>query len=142
MSLYTFAMTTLTSSTSASQIKSTFVVTNRMGDATPIEFNETFWTELQRKYGNFAGYSLISSYSFDRDWDTWERHPYGDEFVCLITGQIQFVLEDSDGNQTINLCKPGEFLIVPRGIWHTAKIKDRCTVLFLTPGQGTEKKSL
>ena len=35
---------------------------------------------------------------------------------------------------------PGEAVINPRGVWHTADVEDPATVLFITAGAGTENR--
>lgn len=32
------------------------------------------------------------------------------------------------------------FVVVPRGTWHTAKVHAATTMLFITPGEGTENR--
>ena len=44
------------------------------------------------------------------------------------------------GDETVRLSEPGAFVIVPRGTWHTAKVNVPTTMLFVTPGQGTENR--
>ena len=70
---------------SPADIQKSFVVVNEslLADVMPV--TETFWSDLDAKYGDFAGHSLIASFSFDDDWPTWEIHPEGDEFVCLLS---------------------------------------------------------
>ena len=64
-------------------IKSTFVVTGADLLATPVTVTDTFWTDLDQQFPDFSGKNLISCFSFDEDWPTWEIHPKGDEFgVC------------------------------------------------------------
>ncbi|MBV9190616.1 MAG: cupin domain-containing protein [Betaproteobacteria bacterium] len=70
-------------------------------------------------------------------WPTWERHPAGDEIVCLLSGRATFVLEDG---KRIDVGEPGEFVIVPKGTWHTAKTTVPTKMVFVTPGEGTENK--
>lgn len=122
-------------------IETKFVVLNDVLRADTIAVTDTFWTDLDKKYGDFAGNSLISSFTFTEDWPTWEVHPAGDEFVCLLHGKIEMILAMADGDQQISLTIPGEFVIVPKGIWHTTRVFERTTLLFVTPGQGTENRT-
>ncbi len=119
-------------------IETTFVVVNDALEAETVAVTDTFWTDLDDKYGNFAGSSLISSYSFIGVWPTWEVHPAGDEFVCLLLGKVEMILALPRRDEAFHLSQPGEFLIVPKGIWHTAKVAEPSTLLFVAPGQGTE----
>ena len=82
----------------------------------------------------------MSAFSFDSDWDTWEMHPAGDEIVCLLSGRASFELEGR--GHVGELTRPGEFLIVPRGAWHTAHTTVPTTMLFITPGEGTQDKAV
>jgi len=39
---------------------------------------------------------------------------------------------------TIRVNVPGTCIIVPKGAWHTASPRKPTTMLFFTPGEGTE----
>jgi oxalate decarboxylase/phosphoglucose isomerase-like protein (cupin superfamily) len=69
-------------------------------------------------------------------------HPAGDEFVCLLSGQVEFILEQDSGETKVQMSIPGEFVIVPQGIWHTAKVQTPSSMLFVTPGEGTQNRPL
>lgn len=118
-------------------IHSSYVVFHGNSEATPIEVTETFWQDLTKRFGNFAGNVLVSCFSFEADWDNWEIHPHGDELVCLLSGDVEFVLDEPHGHRTVRLNTPGSFVIVPRGIWHTAKVRSPSSALFITPGEET-----
>ncbi|WP_421657855.1 cupin domain-containing protein [Leptothermofonsia sp. ETS-13] len=121
-------------------IYSTYVVCDSFGIATPIAVSATFWQDLEHQFGNFSGKSLISCFTLERDWDTWEMHPAGDEFVCLLSGDVELILEQESTVNTIRLDEPGSFALVPRGTWHTAKARSPSSMLFVTPGGGTQNK--
>jgi hypothetical protein len=121
-------------------INSTYVVLDTEGKAMPIAVTETFWQDLASKFGNFSGRLLVACFNFDKDWDTWEIHPHGDELVCLLAGDVDFVLEEEGAQRTVRLNQPQAFVIVPRRTWHTAKVRSPSTALFVTPGQGTETR--
>ncbi|HKA54928.1 MAG TPA: cupin domain-containing protein [Candidatus Binatia bacterium] len=121
-------------------ITSTYVVLDTEGKAMPIAVTETFWQDLASKSGDFAGRRLVACFNFDKDWETWEMHPHGDEVVCLLTGDIAVVLEEDGARRTVRLNQPQAFVIVPRSTWHTAKVRSPSTVLFVTPDQGTETR--
>ncbi len=124
----------------ALQIASSFVVMSDDFHADVVTVSDRLYEELDATYGDFAGRTLISCHSFEEDWPTWEVHPHGDEFVVLLSGDVEMVLAGSDGDEVQRLADPGEFVIVPRGVWHTAKVRRASTMLFVTPGQGTENK--
>jgi len=67
-------------------------------------------------------------------------HPAGDEIVCLVSGDVTFVLERNGGEASIRLCEPGAYVVVPKGTWHTARTRVVTTMIFLTPGQGTQNR--
>ena len=85
---------------------------------------------------------LISSYGFDADWPTWELHPAGDEVACLLSGEVEMVLDRTGVEETTRLNEPGAYVVVPKGTWHTARTRVPTTMLFVTPGQDTQNKSL
>jgi len=127
-------------------IMSTFVVMDGDGSAIPIPVNDTFFEDLKYQFGDFKGKHLISHFAFDKDWDIWEMHPAGDELVCLLSGQVDFVLEQG-AEETVEETKvqmkiPGEFVIVPKGIWHTANVHIPSSMLFITPGAGTQHRPI
>lgn len=121
-------------------LESTFVVFDNQGAATPVEVTGTFWEDLKNRFGDFSGNLLASSFRFDRDWDTWEIHPYGDEVVCHLSGDFDLVLDENGGFRTVRLNREGTFVVVPRGTWHTATVRTPGSALFLTPGRGTMTK--
>lgn len=124
----------------ALQIATNFVVVNDNFKADVVPVDEQLYAKLDATYGDFAGHSLISCHTFDADWPTWEVHPHGDEFVVLLSGSADMVLL-LDGSETVStLNEPGQFVIVPRGTWHTARVSEKTQMLFVTPGEGTENR--
>ena len=130
----------MSNSDAPADLRSTFVVVNRELQANTIAVTDTIWNDLDQKFGNFAGHTLIASFSFDDDWPTWEIHPNGDEVVCLMSGDAELILATDSGHQTVRLTAPGSFIVVPRNTWHTAKVHAPTTMLFVTPGEGTENR--
>ena len=98
----------------------------------------TFYPELEAEFNGFAGHVLISQHHFAEDWPTWEVHPAGDEFVTLITGDITLVLWQDQQEHALRLSTPSDFVIIPKGVWHTARVQAPTTMLFVTPGEGTK----
>lgn len=121
-------------------ISSTFVIVGPEFDADLVDVSDDLWSEIDERFGDFSGSSLISSFSFDSDWPTWEMHPKGDEFVMLVAGEAEMILALPEGDTSVRLIEPGSFVIVPKGTWHTAKIRTSTQMLFVTPGQGTENR--
>ena len=125
----------------AIDLSSTFVVVRPDLLADRIDVTETIWSDLDERYDNFRNHSLVSSFSFDTDWPTWERHPKGDEIVCLLSGDAEMILKTSDGDRRVRLDTPGTCVIVPQDTWHTARVHEPTTMLFITPGEGTENQA-
>lgn len=121
-------------------IDSHFVVMSNELDAETVPVTEKLYAELDQKYGDFSGRTLISSHHFNDDWPTWEMHPNGDEFVILISGDVDMVLASPDRDESVRLTESGSFVIVPRGVWHTAKVHKPTWMMFITPGEGTENR--
>lgn len=123
-------------------LESTFVVFGSNGDATPVPVTETFFDDLTKQFGDFEGHLLVSQYSFDKDWDSWERHPHGEELVCLMTGKVTLILEKDGVEKTVPLEQSGSYVLIKRGTWHTAKVFEPSKMLFITYGEGTENRPL
>jgi len=51
-----------------------------------------------------------------------EVHPDGDEFLYLVSGTMQLILDDGDeqavGLETRVMLRSGDAYVVPRGVWH------------------------
>ena len=103
--------------------------------------DETFWMRLASgALGSFHDEYLVTLQRYAEAWSMSEMHPAGDEVVCLIDGAMDFELEEDAGTRIVALRGAGEFVIVPRGTWHTARPQPRATLLFITPGEGTRHR--
>ena len=118
-------------------LQSTFAVVKPDQGVDCLQVTETVYADLDRAYDNFAGHQLVAIHQFDRDWPTWEVHPYGDEIVVLLSGSANLELRQDNGNVTVRLEAPGDYIVVPKGTWHTASVQQPTRMLFITPGQGT-----
>ncbi len=121
-------------------IASDFVVMTDRLEAQTVPVDDELFAKLDEIYGSFAGHTLISCHRFESDWPTWEVHPAGDEIVLLMSGAAEMVFAESRGDRSITLTEPGQFVVVPRGMWHTAKIARPTQMLFVTPGEATENR--
>lgn len=119
-------------------LKNTFAIIKPNFDVDNIAVTPTIYEELNQDYNNFKEHQLISMYEFSQDWGSWENHPKGDETIVLISGAVTLVLKEDEGHQEVTLEKPGDFFIMPKNTWHTAKTKEPSQVLFITPGEGTQ----
>ena len=82
---------------------------------------------------------LVSMFTFESSWDSWERHPEGHELVLCVAGTMTLV-QELDGIEVRTALGPGEYAINPPGVWHTADVLSRATALFITAGVGTEHR--
>jgi hypothetical protein len=71
-------------------------------------------------------------------WDTWERHPAGEEVVLLLTGRVDLI-QDLDGEHRRVALHLGQAVVNP-GVWHTSDVIEPGDALFITPGRGTEHR--
>jgi mannose-6-phosphate isomerase-like protein (cupin superfamily) len=122
------------------RLDSTFVVLQPDRSAVPVPVTPRIYEELDRRFEGFKGRLLVSCYRFDSDWESWEMHPAGDEIVCLLSGRVAFEFEGR--GVVAELAEPGSFVVVPRGTWHTAHTTVPTTMLFVTPGEGTQHKGV
>ncbi len=126
--------------TKPQSLASTFVTMGPDFAAETIAVTETVWADIDERFGDFRGRTLISSVEFSEAWPTWEMHPAGDELVFVVDGDTDMTLALPDGDETVRLERPGEFVIVPKGVWHTASPHRPTRMLFVTPGEGTENR--
>ncbi|MGB1580562.1 MAG: cupin [Nevskiales bacterium] len=106
-----------------------------------IDVTTDVYEQLDSRFNNFIGHSLVAMHSFTADWGGWEKHPKGDELVVLISGSVRMALKLPEGERETELNQPGSYVVVPRGVWHTAKVDAAASLLFITPGEGTEHSS-
>ena len=124
--------------TASNSIFSQFVVLNAAKDASVENADADLYARLANNYEGFVGCELISCHTFENDWDTWEIHPKGDEVVLLLSGKVTFVFKKDHGEESVVLSESGDYAIVPRNTWHTARVTEKTSVLFITPGEGTQ----
>jgi quercetin dioxygenase-like cupin family protein len=81
---------------------------------------------------------LVTSFSFDADWDSWEVHPHGHEVVVCTAGTITLHQELASGEGRTVVLSEGQYVVNEPGTWHTADVVDGpATALFITSGEGT-----
>lgn len=122
----------------AVRLASNFVILDDKFNAKVVALSPDLYGRIDEEFSGFKGNLLISSYAFDEDWSTWEIHPAGDEFVILVSGDADMRIATAEGIDTTRMTEPGTFVIVPRGAWHTARIRRPSVMLFVTPGEDTE----
>lgn len=109
-------------------------------DASLLEVTPDFWERLAARR-DLAGGRLVSAYRFEESWGSWERHPAGDEIVVLLSGAMDFVL-DEDGAEKVVPLRGLAAVVVPAGTWHTVRVREPGEALFITRGEGTEHRPL
>ena len=80
---------------------------------------------------------LVSSFTFDRPWDSWEVHPAGHELVVCTAGTITLHQETASGEHRTVMLTEGQYVVNEPGTWHTADVDGPATALFVTSGEGT-----
>jgi len=127
----------------AKEILGTYLHVRDGGKTDAISVSDSFWEELAGgAYPQLDQGRLMSAFTFSEPWSTWERHPAGEELVMLLSGTATIVLEDSGQERAVQLSDPGSYVLVPQNVWHTAKTTVPTTMLFLTPGAGTEHRPI
>jgi quercetin dioxygenase-like cupin family protein len=120
-------------------LASTYVALDDSGGARPLPVTADFWSALASgRLGEFS--RMVSFYEFDKDWTSWEKHPAGEEFVCLMQGEVDLVLEQNGRETVVVLNEPGSYVLVPKDTWHTAHVRKPAKMIFITPGEGTQNK--
>lgn len=104
---------------------------------TLMDVSDNFFQALDEAFDGFRNHLLVSRFNFDEAWPTWEVHPEGDELVFLLNGDTDMVLATDDGEEVTRVNTPGEYVLVPKNTWHTARPHRPTSMLFLTPGEGT-----
>jgi len=69
-----------------------------------------------------------------------EMHADGDEVLYLISGRATVVFLDSP-SEDIDM-RPGDGLVVPKGVWHRVDIIEPCQIVYITPGPNNEFRPL
>jgi mannose-6-phosphate isomerase-like protein (cupin superfamily) len=60
----------------------------------------------------------------------WHKHDHDDEFFYTVDGELLIDLRDQTHERTVAL-KPGQGLVVPRGIVHRTRALQRTTILMV-----------
>lgn len=70
----------------------------------------------------------------------WERHPLGEEVLCMLEGRVVVILSaESEPEQQVTLIE-GQALVVPRGTWHRLHVEQPGRLMFVTPSVGSEHR--
>jgi mannose-6-phosphate isomerase-like protein (cupin superfamily) len=67
-----------------------------------------------------------------------EVHPDGDEFLYVVSGTMELILDDGDeravGVETKVLLRSGDAYVVPHGVWHRLEPVEPSYLIHVTPG--------
>jgi Cupin domain len=125
----------------ASHILRTYLHVSDGSRIASIEAPDSFWPDLAAgAFPELDRGRLMSAFTFSGAWETWERHPSGEELVMLLAGHVTLTLDDPDGARCVQLTSPGSYVLIAPNIWHTATSEVESTLVFLTPGFGTEHR--
>jgi hypothetical protein len=118
----------------------TYVHLRDDGSASRVEVSPTFWQEVMSgKRRELDEGRVVAVFPYEEDWTRSEMHPAGDELVFVLTGAIDLVLQEPTGDRTIRL-ESARGHLVPRGVWHTARVRTPGQVLHVTAGAGTQHR--
>jgi mannose-6-phosphate isomerase-like protein (cupin superfamily) len=94
----------------------------------PFDFHE---------FAPFNGASFAVFHGDDVDASDWELHPDTDEFLFVVRGSVTVEILGAQSSDRHDLTA-GQFVVVPRGLWHRhVKIRD-LTELYFTPGESMQ----
>lgn len=118
----------------------TFVHLSCEGKATELPGGEAFWSLPKSEVERYGHGWLVAEFECSSDWPNWEMHPNADEFVYLLSGSVDLLLEQAEKTHTVPLRDKGA-VVVPRGVWHTAKVHAPSRMLHVTMGSGTQQRA-
>ena len=67
----------------------------------------------------------------------WERHPEGEELLHVLEGELDITTLTDEGPVHTRV-PSGSIFVCPRGLWHWPRPKPSASLLFVTPGKGSE----
>lgn len=105
------------------------------------DFTGFEWYEAYGKRHEADGIEgrLVSMFTFDAPWDSWEMHPSGSEVVLCVAGEMTLV-QEIDGKHVHTRLATGEYAINAPGVWHTADVEGEASAVFITSGMGTQNR--
>lgn len=109
------------------------------GGASSLLRSPDAWRSVNRSVrGRVIGFSR-PQVAEDLHPDKWEMHPAGDEFLHLIAGELEVVLDRPGEGARLTLTQ-GEAVVVPCGVWHRLLLRQPSALMFVTPGGGTRMR--
>ena len=129
-------------STGSFDLIGTYINLRADGGVQRIEIGPTFWPDVMAgKHPELEEGRLVAVFPYDGNWTSAEMHPAGDELVYVLSGAVDLILQEPGGDRAIPL-EAGEGQVVPKGVWHTARVRARAKVLHVTAGAGTQHRPL
>src|SRR5690606_21649814 len=120
---------------SARDILDTYLHFRDGGRVDPVPVSDAFWVELAAgRHPTLDQGRSMPAFSFSEASSMWERHPGGEGLVMLLEGAATLLLDQAGQERTVELRRRGAYVLVPPGVWYTARTSVPTTMLFLTPG--------
>jgi quercetin dioxygenase-like cupin family protein len=111
----------------------------RDGSTRQLPGGEAFWSLPETELAAHGENWMLLEFECASDWKTWEMHPHGDEFIYLLSGDVTLQLDDGNAVTSVPVHERGA-IVVPRGVWHTAKVHAPSRMLFATLGKETRHR--
>jgi mannose-6-phosphate isomerase-like protein (cupin superfamily) len=119
-------------------LESNYLIVADGPDVRRIDVGPDFWQTIEQRTDLDAG-RLVGVFRYEEDWQSWEMHPDGDEIVVLLSGAVDLVLDEREGERVVAL-RDRTACVVPGGVWHTANVLGRSEALHITRGAGTRHR--
>ena len=125
----------------AFELDATFVHLGLGSTATPLPgftWSAEYLTAYESRFeGDGGDGRLVCISPQSETWDSWERRGVNQfRLPHLFMARYREILEH------VIALRPGQALINPANVWHTARVHEPGTALFITPGRGTEHRPL
>jgi mannose-6-phosphate isomerase-like protein (cupin superfamily) len=98
-----------------------------------------WYQEYEQNHATEPNGRLVSTFTFDSNWTSWEMHPHGEELVLCTAGSMT-VIQELNGKHQSTVLSAGQYVINKAGVWHTADVTEKATALFITAGLGTQHR--
>jgi mannose-6-phosphate isomerase-like protein (cupin superfamily) len=123
--------------THGSDLSRVFVHLRDGGDAEAVKITRSFWTSSAVARGKYD--RIVGAFAFASDEDLHasmqEVHPSADEVLFLVSGALDVLVDDPGGERRISL-EAGQFVIVPRGVWHRLVMRQPGKLIFINSRTG------
>lgn len=75
--------------------------------------------------------------------DVWERHPTGQEVLCVFSGTVNVHLRDQeDDTKPYATLTAGQAFVVPANTWHRLTVTEPANLLAITPRAETQHERI